>query len=174
MAVHDEEFENFIESVLAMGLAEVAEVGKAAELDATTTARAAHSILAISRGEWTRAEILAERARSIVRRTRLEEYPSSVLLSAVAARLAIQRGEASRAREDLARAGRLRTQIARALPFYAVQTRLEVVRAYIALTDVAAARTVLAEVDELLLREPDLGLLRQEMDELRTQLDATQ
>jgi hypothetical protein len=76
--------------------------------------------------------------------------------------------------EDLARAQELRARITRALPFYAVQTRLEVVRAYIALTDVAAARTVLAEVDELLLREPDLGLLRQEMDELRTQLDATQ
>jgi LuxR family transcriptional regulator, maltose regulon positive regulatory protein len=152
-------------------LAEAAEAGEAAGTDAATMALVERSVSAISQGEWTRAEILAERARSIVRRTRREEYPSSVLLSAVAARLAIHRGNMPGALEDLARAQELRARITRALPFYAVQTRLEVVRAYIALTDVAAARTVLAEVDELLLREPDLGVLRQEADQLRMQLD---
>jgi LuxR family maltose regulon positive regulatory protein len=57
-----------------------------------------------------------------------------------------------------------------AVPFYAVQTRLELVRAYIALTDVAGARSVLREVDVLLRRQPDLGILRDDADELRSQL----
>jgi LuxR family maltose regulon positive regulatory protein len=58
-----------------------------------------------------------------------------------------------------------------ALPFYAVQTRLELIRAYIALTDVAGARTVLREVDDLLRRHADLGILGSEADELRSQLE---
>jgi LuxR family transcriptional regulator, maltose regulon positive regulatory protein len=58
-----------------------------------------------------------------------------------------------------------------AIPFSAVQTRLELVRAYLALTDVAAARTVLCEVDDLLRRQPDLGILGAEGDELHVRLD---
>jgi LuxR family maltose regulon positive regulatory protein len=52
-----------------------------------------------------------------------------------------------------------------------VQTRLELVRAYIALTDVAGARSVLREVDDLLRRQPDLGILGGEAEELRSRLE---
>ena len=43
----------------------------------------------------------------------------------------------------------MRPKLTYALSFLAVQTRLELARAYVALTDVAAARTVLREADEL-------------------------
>jgi LuxR family transcriptional regulator, maltose regulon positive regulatory protein len=134
------------------------------------------AVLAIGSGEWTRAEVLAERARSVVRRARLEEYVTSALLYAVAARTAFDRYELDRARQDLARVQRLRPQIAYALPLYEAQTRLELVRAHIALTDVPAARSLLAEVDALLAARPDgdvtWRIIGEQAVELRAQLDA--
>ena len=153
-------------------LAAAAEAGEAAGADTTTLALAERSILALAREDWSQAEILAERARSTARRAWLEEYVTSVLLYAAAARVAIHRGDLARAREDLARAQRLRPQITYALPFYAVQTRLELASAYLALSDTAAARTMLREVDELLQRRPDLGILGRQAEELRARLDA--
>ena len=50
--------------------------------------------------------------------------------------------------------------------------RLELARNYLALTDAAAARTMLWEADDLLSRRPRLGLLRDQAAELHAQLDA--
>ena len=44
-------------------------------------------------------------------------------------------------------------------------------RAYLALSDVAGARTVIREVDDLLRWRPDLGTLRDQANRLRAQLD---
>jgi LuxR family maltose regulon positive regulatory protein len=148
------------------------EEATAAGDDAATVALAERAALAIARGQWTEAEVLTGRACSIVRRGRLEEYVTSVLLYAIAARSAIHRGELAQARENLGRAQRLRGRVTAALPVYAAQTRLELVRAYIALTDLPTARTLLAEVDVLLRERPDLDLLEREADELRAQLHA--
>ena len=52
-------------------------------------------------------------------------------------------------------------------------SKLAVARTYLALTDAAAARTILWEVDDLLSRRPRLGLLRDLAAELRAQLDTT-
>jgi hypothetical protein len=71
----------------------------------------------------------------------------------------------------LALAERLRPLLTWALPHLAVQVRLEMARTYLALTDAAAARTILWEVDDLLSRRPRLGLLRDLAAELRAQLD---
>jgi LuxR family transcriptional regulator, maltose regulon positive regulatory protein len=57
------------------------------------------------------------------------------------------------------------------LPYYAVQARLELVRAYLALTDLAGAQMVLREVDDLLRWRPDLGTLPDQANQLRSQLD---
>jgi LuxR family transcriptional regulator, maltose regulon positive regulatory protein len=80
-------------------------------------------------------------------------------------------GKLDQAEQDLARAQQLRPQATHALPYYAVQARLELIRAYLALTDVAGARTPLREVDELLRWRPDLGTLPQQANQLRSQLD---
>jgi len=124
----------------------------------------------MEREEWTEAESQAERARSVVREAHLDDYVSSVLVYAAAARVAIHQGDARRAHEDLARAQRLRPQLTYALPVLAVQARLELVRAYLALTDAAGARTVLREADDVLRRRPHLGILQRQADELRSQL----
>jgi LuxR family maltose regulon positive regulatory protein len=52
----------------------------------------------------------------------------------------------------------------------AVQARLELIRVHLALADLAGARTLMREVDELLQRRPDLGTLVGEAAEMRAQL----
>jgi LuxR family maltose regulon positive regulatory protein len=96
---------------------------------------------------------------------------TSLMLYAAGARVAIHHGDLDQADQDLARAQQLRPQATRALPYYAVQARLELTRAYLALTDLAAARTVLSEVDELLRWRPDLGTLPEQASQLRSQVD---
>ena len=138
---------------------------------AATVALAERAILALGRQDWRDAEILVEQARSVVNMAHLEAFATSVVLYAAGARVAIHHGNLDQAEQDLARAQQLRPQATHALPYYAVQARLELIRAYLALTDVASARTVLREVDDLLRWRPDLGTLPDQADQLRSQLD---
>jgi len=138
---------------------------------AASVALAERAILAIGRRDWRAAEILVEQARSIVNMAHLEAFATSVVLYAAGARVAIHHGNLDQAEQDLARAQQLRPQATHALPYYAVQARLELVRAYLALTDVAGARTMLGEVDGLLRWRPDLGTLPEQANQLRSQLD---
>jgi LuxR family transcriptional regulator, maltose regulon positive regulatory protein len=138
---------------------------------AASVALAERAILAIGRQDWRDAETLAEQARSLVESAHLEDCATSVVLYAAAARVAIHHGNRDQADQDLARARQLQPQATRALPYYAVQARLELVRAYLALTDVATAQTVFREVDDLLRWRPDLGILRDQANQLRAQLD---
>jgi LuxR family transcriptional regulator, maltose regulon positive regulatory protein len=138
---------------------------------AASVALAERAILAIGRQDWRDAEALVEQARSVVGRAHLEACVTSVVVYAAAARVAIHQGDLDQAEQDLARAKQLRPQATHALPYYAVQARLELVRACLALSDVAAARMVLGEVDDLLRWRPDLGILREQATQLRSQLD---
>jgi LuxR family maltose regulon positive regulatory protein len=152
-------------------LADAAEVGGDAGVDVGTLALAERAVVAMARGDWRQAGALAELASAGACDAWLERYASGALLHAVTARLAIHRGDVARAKEDLARAERLRPLLTWALPHLAVQVRLEMARSYLALTDAVAARTILLEVDDLLSRRPRLGLLRDQAAELRAQLD---
>jgi LuxR family maltose regulon positive regulatory protein len=137
---------------------------------AATVALAERTILAIGRQDWHEAETLVEQARSVVDNAHLEDCATSIVLYAAAARVAIQNGKMDQAEQDLARARQLRPQATHALPYYAVQARLELIRAYLARTDVASARTVLREVDDLIRWRPDLGTLPEQANQLRSQL----
>jgi LuxR family maltose regulon positive regulatory protein len=153
-------------------VAEAVEVAQdAGATVAATVALAERALLAIGRQDWREAETLVNQARSVVASAHLEDCVTSLVLYAAGARVAIHRGEVALAQQELARAQRLRPQATHALPYYAVQARLELVRAYLALTDLAAARTVLGEVDELLRWRPDLGILPDQANQLRAQLD---
>ncbi|MDP9209476.1 MAG: LuxR C-terminal-related transcriptional regulator, partial [Actinomycetota bacterium] len=138
---------------------------------AATVALAERAILAIGRQDWQAAEALVEQARSVVASAHLEECVTSLVLYAAGARVAIHHGNLDQTEQDLARAQQLRPQATHALPYYAVQARLELTRAYLALADVAAARRVLGEVDELLRWRPALGTLAHQASQLRSQLD---
>ena len=56
------------------------------------------------------------------------------------------------------------------MPHLAVQARIELTRVHLALADLAGARTLMREVDELLQRRPGLGTLVGEAQALRARL----
>jgi LuxR family transcriptional regulator, maltose regulon positive regulatory protein len=153
-------------------VAEAVEVAQdAGATVAATVALAERALLAIGRRDWQAAETLVEQARSVVAGAHLEECVTSLVLYAAGARVAIHRGHLDQAEQDLARARQLRPPATYALPYYAVQARLELTRAYLALADLAAAREVLREVHDLLRWRPDLGTLPTQASQLRAQLD---
>ena len=151
--------------------ADVAEEGlEMGTLEAAALALAERAAIAAGRNAWVEAEESGERALQVIRRSRMEEYPISAFVYAVAARVALHRGSLERAQELLARAQRLRPLLTYATPFFSVQTRLELARAYLTLADAGGAWTMLREIEPILRRQPDLGRLPDEVAELRTSL----
>jgi LuxR family transcriptional regulator, maltose regulon positive regulatory protein len=57
-----------------------------------------------------------------------------------------------------------------ALPHLAIQFRIELIRVHLALSDLAGARTLMREVDELLEQRPRMGILVAEAEALRARL----
>ena len=149
----------------AVSVAEEADVS-----DDLLIALCERSLLAMARSEWDRAEALAAHARSVLRRARIEESYMTPLVCAVRARVAIHRADAAAARQELVGAQRLRPLLTYALPYLAVQARVELARVHVALADLAGARTLIREVDELLRRRPGLGTLADEAQVLRAQV----
>ena len=128
------------------------------------------SLVAMARSQWDRAEVLAERAGTVLCRDGIEESYATPLVSAVRARTAMHRGDVPAARRELVNAQRLRHLLTYALPHFAVQARIELARVHLALADLAGARTLMREIDDLLERRPGLGTLVAEAGALRAQL----
>ena len=128
------------------------------------------SLVAMAHGQWGRAETLADQAGSVLRRAGIEESYATPLICAAQGRLALRRGDAAAARQKLVSAQRLRHLLTYAMPQLAVQARIELTRVHLALADIAGARTLMQEIDELLRRRPGLGSLAGEARELRGRL----
>ena len=94
----------------------------------------------------------------------------SAFVWALAARVTLHREATERAQEFLARAQRLRPRLTYAVPYFSVQTRLELARAHLAFADAGGAATMLREIDAIVRRQPDLGVLPAQVEELRTTL----
>ena len=129
-------------------LADAAEEGlEVGAPEAAAVALGERAMIAIGRGDWIEAEELADRAMGLIGRSRIDEYPVSASVfawrpgspSTVATSLARQ--------GLLARAQRLRPRLTRALPHLAIQTRLELARAYRRLADAGGAWTMLREIE---------------------------
>jgi LuxR family maltose regulon positive regulatory protein len=105
-----------------------------------------------------------------LRQAGIEESYATPLVSAVRARTAAHRANLPAVHQELARAQRLRHLLTYALPHFAVQARIELARVHLALTDLAGARTLMREIDDLLKRRPGLGTLVAEAGALRAQL----
>jgi LuxR family maltose regulon positive regulatory protein len=128
------------------------------------------SLVAMAHGEWGRAEILADQARTVLRQAGIDESYATPLVCAVQARAALHRGDVQAARTELVSAQRPRHLLTYAMPQLAVQARIELAHVHLALGDLAGARTLRREIDELLRQRPDLGTLIGEAQALRTLL----
>ncbi len=131
-------------------------------------ALAERSLLAMARSDWSQAEALAGQAGAALRQIGME----NLLACAVQARAAMHRGDIPTARQQLVSAQRLRPVLTYAIPHLAVQARIELARVHLALADIAGARKLIREIDELLKRRGDLGTLAGEARVLRAQLSA--
>jgi LuxR family maltose regulon positive regulatory protein len=126
------------------------------------------SLLMMARGDWSQAGALADQAGAVLRRTGIE-----VLIACAAqARVAVHRGDDAAARRQLVTAQRLRPTATYAQPHTSVQARIGLVRVHLALADLAGARTLMEEIDEILRIRPDLGTLVGQARDLRARLAA--
>ena len=115
------------------------------------------SLVAMAYSERDRAEDLAGRARTVLRRAGIEESHAIPLICALRARAAMHRRDVPAARRELLGARHLRPLLTYALPYLAVQAWIELARVHLALADLAGARTLMREVDDLFRRRPGLG-----------------
>jgi LuxR family transcriptional regulator, maltose regulon positive regulatory protein len=128
------------------------------------------SLIAVTRGKWSRAGDLTSQARTVLRQAGIEESYAAGLVCAVQARVALHMGDFPAARRELVNAQRLRSLLTYAYPHFAVQARIELIHAHLALADLAGARTLMVEIDEVLRRRPALGTLVGEARSLRDRL----
>ena len=133
-------------------------------------ALAERSLVAMARGEWDQAEVLAGRARTVLRQAGIDESVATPVVCAVQARAALHRRDGQAARRQAVSAQRVRPWLSYAVPYMAVQARIELTRVYLALADLAGARTLMREIDEVLARRPGLGTLVGEAEALRAVL----
>ena len=148
-------------------LADAAEEGlEVGAPEAAAVALGARGMIAIGRGEWIEAEALADRAMGLIGRSRIDEYPVSASV------LRWLPGSPSTAATSLAPKGpgAGSTPAAAAYPCPALLLDPDasgVAHAYRGLADAGGAWTMLREIEPLLRRQPDLGRVVAEVEELR-------
>src|SRR4029453_1586401 len=144
---------------------------EAGALPAAAIALAERSLVAMDHQDWRKAVTLARQAEGVVRAGALDGYIASALVHAVAARVAVHQSDVLRAQQQLARATRLRPLLTHAMPYFAVQTLVELGRTCLALDDSTGARVVLRQARDILRRRPDLGILPTRVDELQSTIN---
>jgi LuxR family maltose regulon positive regulatory protein len=126
--------------------------------------------IARGRGDWSAADRHARDSHVRIERMGVAEGVSAMLVHAVAARVAIHDGDLARGREELVHAQLLRPLVSWALPAVSVQALVEVAGAYLAIADPAGAGSAIAEAERVLRRRPDLGVLSEQVHEIRSRI----
>jgi LuxR family maltose regulon positive regulatory protein len=129
--------------------------------------------LAMDRGDWHEATERLERALAAIDKNRMHDYITCLQAFAGAARLSVHHGDPGEARRQLTRAMRARPSATYVFPSVAVRLRLHLAKVSFALAEVAIARQLLREIDDILRQRPALGALTDEVDEFRRVLAAS-
>jgi LuxR family maltose regulon positive regulatory protein len=138
---------------------------------AASAALGERAVVAMERQQWGEAARLADRAVAALQAGRLDGYAMAAFTHAVAARTTLHLADADRARAHLTRAVHLRPLLTSSMPHRSVQTLIEMARTYLALDDVAGARAVLRQAEEVLRQRPNLGVLPRQVAGLKAALD---
>jgi LuxR family maltose regulon positive regulatory protein len=149
---------------------QVAEARAAGGTLGACVALSERSLLAMARGAWDLGERHLSQARAVARESHVEDYPAVTIMHAAAARMALHHADRPCARAELTRAQRLRPALTYAIPHFAVQARTELTKVHLALGDLTGARTLMREVDDILLRRPGLGVFTRQAEDLRVEL----
>ena len=130
------------------------------------------ALFAIDEREWGAARDHVHRAVAAIDASHMEGYPTTALALAVASRVAVHDGDREGGVRLIARAMRARIGCTSLLPFVSVRARMQLILAHLAVDDRAAARHLMREIDELLRRRPDVGVVSAQVEKLRSSLAA--
>jgi LuxR family transcriptional regulator, maltose regulon positive regulatory protein len=150
-------------------------VERSARIGSTETHAVAvgeRSLIATARDDIRTADALAEEARLLVEDGELGSYPTSVLALAASARSRLRHGQWGQARDRLTAAARLTPHLTYALPWLAVQARIELADAYVTLRDHEAAQHMLEGARGILTARPALGVLGDGVERLEQEIAA--
>jgi LuxR family transcriptional regulator, maltose regulon positive regulatory protein len=145
--------------------------GAAAQPNLQALCLAQLALLAAEDDDWDHAAILTARARSQVKASELEGYPTMSLVFATSGLVRAHRGMVDEARGDLLRSRRLLDQLVDFAPWYEAETRIVLARADLRLGDVTTARAWLSEAAHAVAAIPDAPTLRAWVEETRIQLE---
>src|SRR3954471_21548262 len=135
-------------------------------------ALAQRALLAASLGDDKKAEKLAAQANGVVATSGLEGAPARSIEHAASAKVLLHHGRWNEARTSLTAAQDILPHMPVAIPWLAVQTRIELGHGFVTLRDAPAAEVLLGEVDAILACVPGLDSLFDGAEELRREVDA--
>jgi len=158
------------DAILAEAASEAERLGAT---DTQVVAIGERSLIAAAQNDLPAAEQLAVDAHALIEKGNVEGYGTSALALVASARAQLRQGRWEEARADLDKVRRLTSSVGSdLLPWFAVQTRLEFARAYLALRETGVVRSLLAEIRELLRERPHVGILVDETEALERELEA--
>jgi LuxR family maltose regulon positive regulatory protein len=150
-----------------------AEAERLGATDTRMVALSQRSLIASARDDPAAAQSLALQAQELVDHDHVDEYVTSAIALAVAARAALRHGHWDHARAHLEEAERLRPLLAQGLfPWLSLQAQLELARSYLALGD-ARARALIGEIRDLVHSHPHLGVLADQVEALESEFEST-
>jgi LuxR family maltose regulon positive regulatory protein len=142
--------------------------------DTRVVAMGERSLLAAAHDDLPAAHRLARDAEQLAEEAHLNGYGTTAIAVAASARTSLRHGDWAAARAELDKLGGLMPSVRKGLfPWFAVQTQLELARAYLALRDTEAVQSLLGELRELLRERPHVGVLVDEVEKLERELAMT-
>jgi LuxR family transcriptional regulator, maltose regulon positive regulatory protein len=152
-------------------LVEAAQCAEAAgATESQVVALGERALIAAELGEHDRADLLAEELHELVAASTVEGYLGRAVDCATTARMLLRHGRWNEARAALA-AGQDLVSVLTAVPWLAIQIRLELARGFLTLRDADAARALLDEADEMFGRFPGFGSLQARAEELEREAE---
>jgi LuxR family transcriptional regulator, maltose regulon positive regulatory protein len=130
------------------------------------------AFLDVADGDWEGAEDRSAQASAVIRRERIDDFPTSALVFALAALVSAQAGRADQAKESLREATQRLRELDGYGAWYGLETRIMLARAAARLTDMSRARTLLAEASRAARRLPDAPVVSVWLDQALGELDS--
>lgn len=140
------------------------------EYSARVAALGLRALLEIGRHDWHAAAVGVEHATATVQDAGLEDYISAMIVFVVGSRVAAHDGQVERAGAFAASAQRLRPLCTRACAF-SVLLLVELAQAYLAIGNAAAARSILHQLDDILVELPGFDVMARRAEELQHVVD---
>ncbi len=163
----------------ALGDPEAADAAYRAAIMTGTTFAPAPAVLALAgraslrvdQGNWGAADAFIRDSRIQLFRADLGQTGASVLIHAVDARVALVRGDLTRAHQAFARGQSVAPMANHAMPYLSVEGLLHLAQAALGCSEVGTAQAILRHAEQITRRRPHLGALCAKLKAVRGQVE---